>query len=235
MKLALIGFPIDHSKSPELYQKFLGAELDLYDLISVDNSRLLPQLEDLSKIYNGINITTPYKECYLNQVKITDNKIKQIGAINTIAFTSNGWFGTNTDLLAVQILIKRFYRDYPNVFFIILGNGVMAKMTKIVLSDLSLPFLEFSRSKDKDISKLDLSYYADPSKQFVVINACSRSFIFKGKLSPEMIFWDFNYSFYPHEQTIPSKVKIYLDGLEMLELQAQEAIRFWKSKSKPNS
>ncbi len=234
MKLALLGFPIIHSKSPYLYRKHLGAELEIYDLISVEDPRHLPSLEELSKKYNGLNITSPYKEAYFNQVKIDHLKTKDIGAINTISFSSTGWFGINTDLMAVDLLIKKYIFDYPNIFFIILGNGVMARMTKIVLSDLKLPYHNFFRSKHGDLSDLDLTGFRDPLKKLMVINTCSRSFVFKGKLHPDTIFWDFNYSFSPHEELIPKKVKLYIDGLEMLDLQAQEAIRFWKTKSKPN-
>jgi shikimate dehydrogenase len=231
MKLALIGFPISHSKSPQLYKRFLGDVLESYDLLEIPRPESMPTLTELSKRFDGISITTPYKEFYFHQVKIIPEEVKNIGAINTILFHKGEFLGTNTDFIATKKQIEEFINTFPQIHFIILGNGVMAKMTKLILDQFKLSCHQFYRSKDGDISKLDLTQYFDRNTQIIVINACSRDFKFNGKIHDEFIFWDFNYAFEPHRLFLPQKVKQYIDGEKMLEQQALSAIEFWKNNS----
>src|SRR5688572_8700980 len=105
MKFALIGKDISHSLSPELYKKIIGPHVQ-YDLLDFQNENELPSLKLLAQKYNGINITTPYKAHYLNEVILEDENLKQLGAINTIAFTKERFIATNTDVSAVQMILK---------------------------------------------------------------------------------------------------------------------------------
>ncbi|MGE3609385.1 MAG: hypothetical protein AB7I27_07345 [Bacteriovoracaceae bacterium] len=228
MKLALIGYPIKHSLSPSLYQKILGDKLSHYNLIEVENPKEVPRLEDLLLKYDGINITAPYKRFYFDQVKIESKIVMEIGAINTIGFNQNGIYGTNTDILAVEEILANYQKSFPNVTLLILGDGVMAKVIVIVANKFKIPFKQFSRRAYGDISDLDLNQYQDSQWQTIVVNCCSRNFEFKGKLNPDFIFWDLNYSFPPHKLVLPDQVKIYQDGEEMLYLQAKAAVHFWQ-------
>jgi shikimate dehydrogenase len=103
----------------------------------------------------------------------------------------------------------------------------MAKMTMLVASQLGMSLVQLSRRSNPDLASLDLIPFRKISHQNIVINACSRDFVFAGNLGSDDIFWDYNYSFLPHQNTLPSRVKLYQDGQEMLELQAKAAIQFW--------
>src|SRR5690606_26020523 len=105
-KLALIGKKITHSRSPILYRKILGLETS-YDLIDVEVNQL-PLLSALSLKYDGLNITSPYKENYIDQVKIEDDLVLALGAINTIDLRKTNYLATNTDLLAVRVILKNY-------------------------------------------------------------------------------------------------------------------------------
>jgi len=59
------------------------------------------------------------------------------------------------------------------------------------------------------------------------INSCSRSFVFNGVLDKSFLFWDYNYNFEPHLESLPARCHRYDDGLELLKHQAIEALRFW--------
>jgi shikimate 5-dehydrogenase len=231
MRLALIGHPIEHSKSPDLYKKFLGSELQCYDLLSFPPGNALPSLVELAHRYDGLNITAPYKRSYFSEVTCLDSEILKIGAINTILLSPKKFIATNTDYLATQFLIKEQIEKYKNPFYILLGNGVMAKMTQVILDQFGLFYQNYFRKRDGDISQLDLSIFEDKSHQVIVVNTCSRDFVFSGKLNSKFIFWDFNYSFIPHLRSLPDKVSYYFDGFEMLERQAIAAIDFWKNNS----
>lgn len=226
MRLGLIGKNISHSGSPSIYKKLIGAHIQ-YDLIDVAAASKLPSLESLKQQYAGINITSPYKTHYFNQVHTPDPAVRELGAINTLAFTAQGIEATNTDLIAVRFILNRYKSKYPHLNLIILGSGVMAQLTMILARELSLSFQCLSRSQHGNLDTLDLQKYELPTSQNIVINACSRDFVFVGKQSSSNIFWDYNYHFLPHQNTLPFQVKEYQDGQEMLYLQAIAAHQFW--------
>lgn len=232
MRLALLGYPIQHSLSPKIYQQYLGSSLTSYDLLEIENSESIPGLQELAKKYDGLNITSPHKKHFFGKVIVENEVVQKIAALNTISFAPNGEvFGTNTDVIAVESLLKDYLATYPSLHLMILGNGVMAKMTQMLAQKMNIPFHHYYRSADIDLSKVDLT--AQPiAGQLMVINACSRNFVFQGKIPSHAIFWDYNYAFIPHKNTLPSKVALYLDGEEMLKRQALAAIEFWK-KSRP--
>lgn len=227
MKLGLLGYPIAHSLSPKLYQMILGDKLTSYELFAFPEASDVPSLMEFSKKIVGLNITTPYKTHFMKDVIIESPLVKEIGAINTIAFTNNGFFATNTDVIAVEEILQNYKSKHPSLHLILLGSGVMANMTILVAKKLGLSFEQVSRKSHGDLEQIDLRPFRKSGAQNIIINGCSRQFVFTGELSSDDIFWDYNYSFLPHQNTLPSRVKSYQDGQEMLELQARAAVNFW--------
>lgn len=227
MKLGLLGYPITHSLSPKLYRDFLGDQLTSYELFSYSEKHEIPSLSYFQQRLDGLNITSPYKTHFINDVKIVSPLVQKIGAINTIAFSDNEIWGTNTDLLAVEEILKRYLKQYSDLELVILGNGVMAEMTVLVAENLRIPFKQLYRKISPDLEHFDFTSIPQGSSQLLIINACSRAFHFQGRFSGKELFWDYNYNFPPH-QSISAQVKSYSDGQEMLELQARAAIKFWK-------
>jgi hypothetical protein len=104
----------------------------------------------------------------------------------------------------------------------------MANLTRVVALELGIHLNQFSRRLFEGFKDLDFSKYYQMDSQPIVINACSRDYIFTGDLTGEEIFWDYNYTFAPHASLLPQLVKSYIDGQELLELQAISAIEFWE-------
>lgn len=228
MKLGLLGYPITHSKSPELYRRFLGEGLTSYEMFSFEKAEDIPPLDYFSGKLDGLNITSPYKRHFVGQIEIPSELVKSLGAVNTLAFVDGKIYGTNTDLLAIVEILKRYQREFPAINIILLGDGVMATVTKIVADDLKIPLRQFSRKLTPDFQNIDLRAWEQKGSQTIIINSCSRDFVFNGQVSGKEIFWDYNYAFPPHQNTIPEMVSSYQDGQEMLELQAKAAINFWR-------
>lgn len=227
MKLALLGRHISHSLSPVLYKKFLETELTSYELLDCETEKDIPTLDSLSQRFEGLNITSPYKRFFTQEVEVVSDIALKIGAINTISFGKK-LKATNTDALAVEIILKEYFERFPNLEVLVLGGGVMSEMTKLILEKLNCPNQILTRSTHGDLTHIDLkSFYRSHSKT-LVINSCSRTFEFQGLLHPDFLVWDFNYNFSPHEISMKPQVSDYEDGKRMLELQAQEAIKFWK-------
>jgi shikimate dehydrogenase len=222
-RYALIGKNISHSQSPKIYKRLIGNHIQ-YDLLDYASSDLIPSADELFNSYDGINITSPYKKHFLNQIELTDNA-KTIGAINCMKKIDGKIIGENTDFPAVVDIIKRYLDDgIKNI--ILLGDGVMAAMTLLVLERLNTKARQFSRKNTEDLSTLKLT---EQDRQ-LIINSCSREFIYNGETSSNSIFWDYNYNNPKQSEVLKTKVYRYDDGLELLNLQAQYALAFWSAK-----
>ncbi len=227
MKLGLLGYPLNHSLSPELYRELLGSQLTSYELFSFEEDDLIPPLIFFGQRLDGLNITSPYKRHFVHEIEIPSSLVKSLGAVNTLAFISGKTFGTNTDLLAVVEILTNYSQDYPSLQILLLGDGVMAKVIELAAQDLGISVRQFSRKLTPHFEQLDLRPFHKSDSQTLVINACSRQYVFNGFTHGDEIFWDLNYAFIPHQNTLPSRVKSYQDGREMLELQARAALKFW--------
>lgn len=222
-KLALVGKNISHSKSKKMYEELLLREVD-YSLLDFESESKISSIEELMNCYEGLSITAPYKKHFLEKVKISDF-CKTISSINCIRKQNNIIEGTNTDYLAVEKILNRDMKKMsPDI--VILGNGSMSRMTRIILDQMGLPYELLYRSVNQEIDSLDLNQFFKGSGKPLIINTCSRDFIFKGKVPLNAIFWDYNYDFAPH-QYISTVCDSYIDGLELLKLQAKFALDFW--------
>jgi len=102
LKLGLIGDNIAQSRAPQLH-RLAGTQ----HAIEVTYDLLVPaqRNQDFDGVFNacrregyrGINVTYPYKELAASRVKITDERVAAMGAINTVLFNDGGPIGFNTD------------------------------------------------------------------------------------------------------------------------------------------
>jgi shikimate dehydrogenase len=229
INLALIGKDISHSKSAKIYEELLGESIN-YDLLDCPSENEIPSLNQLSKKYQGINITSPYKKFFFNDVEIS-NDVKSLGAINCISFESSGPIGTNTDYLALLKIIENFIDMYPKVYFLIFGDGVMSKITQNVLNKLGMKYEIISRKSFPSISQYQINQnLLSENDQVIIFNACSRDFIYSGDLPSGVTFYDYNYDFLPHKEQFSAQECIYIDGIELLVKQATYALEFMKLK-----
>lgn len=227
MRYALIGKNISHSYSPELYKKLISPDIS-YELIDISKEADLPNLSAMEGLFSRINITSPYKRSYFSSVIVEQPEAIVLGAINTISHTQRGWVGFNSDLLAVEFLLIKFRKELGDLHLIVLGDGVMAQLTSIVARKLNLSLENLNR-KNGLVSDINLRSFHKEGASNLIINACSRDFTFSGELNETDIFWDYNYNLKTHQETLPLKAKKYIDGFELLELQAAYAIQFWNS------
>ena len=223
IKLGLVGKNISNSKSKQMYEKLLGIEVN-YQLFDYNSPEGIPSLDEFFKKVEGLSITAPYKNHFLTNVKI-DNQIKSLGAINCIKKVENSFFGTNTDYLACKdILFQYFNHGYK---FFILGDGAMSRVVSSILKENKEEFVVLSR-RQKNLNNFN---FCNETSEYLIINTCHKSYVFDGLIDNRLVaYWDLNYSV-----VIPNKSPLfnndkYLDGLELLYLQAKYALDFWKIK-----
>ena len=104
MQLGLIGFPIDHSLSPDIYNGFMEvSEINgSYNLFPM-NTITQKELKHLFTRHEltGCNVTIPLKESVLPLLDRLDPTAKAIGAVNTIVLESWILVGYNTDCTGI--------------------------------------------------------------------------------------------------------------------------------------
>ena len=100
MKLAIIGWPIGHSKSPPMQTAALAA-LGIegeYTAHAVAPDELAQFVEHApSKGFRGVNVTIPHKEAAL-KLCTPDELAARVGAVNTLVFEGGKVAGYNTDV-----------------------------------------------------------------------------------------------------------------------------------------
>jgi len=220
--LGLLGKDISHSKSQQMYEELLGEAVD-YTLFDFPLASAVPKLDYLLEKVQGLSITTPYKKHFLSEV-IIEKEIKELDAINCIKKSKTCFKATNTDYSAIkELLLSQEYNLYEYEV-VILGNGVMSRVVQRALAVIN--FHEFKVLSRAEYGPLENFELVEEKSPLLVINACDRSFTFAGELPASTFFWDLNYDFSPHKY-LANKVEKYIDGLPLLKLQAEHALKFW--------
>ena len=101
-KLAVLGRPVSHSRSPAMHTAAL-AELGLgdewsYEAIEVAPEDFEPLVRSLpERGFAGVNVTVPHKLAALALADRHSDAAREIGAANTLTFTDVGIEAENTD------------------------------------------------------------------------------------------------------------------------------------------
>ena len=135
MQLGLIGFPIDHSLSPDLYHGFMEvSEINgSYNLFPM-NTITQKELKHLFTRHEltGCNVTIPLKEAVLPLLDRLDPSAKAIGAVNTIVLESEKLVGYNTDCTGIEKALDELNSESLNA--LVFGTGGAAKAVQYVLN-----------------------------------------------------------------------------------------------------
>ena len=151
-RYAVIGDPVEHSRSPELYapmfEKFgIKAEFERI-LVAPDD------LERISKIAEehelcGFAVTMPHKRAilpYLDELSAFANKA---GSVNVVCIENGRLFGHSTDGDGVLRALKEAGVQPAGRTAVILGNGGAAMSAKAALEDCGCIIHTVSRQHAK--------------------------------------------------------------------------------------
>ena len=225
LNLGLLGKNIQNSRSKEMYEKLLLREIN-YHLFDFSKKEDIPDLNFIFSNVSGLSITAPFKDFFLDKVQLNDD-IKPLNAINCIKKVGANFIATNTDYLACLEILNPFFKK--NIKFIILGDGAMSRVLQYTLTSKQEDYeVKSRRLGNLDNLNFSLSQF---NKKYLIINCCHRDYNFIGDVDDSLIkFWDLNYdvSLDKHSRVINS-IK-YVDGLELLFLQAKYALDFWEIK-----
>ncbi|HEY5713947.1 MAG TPA: shikimate dehydrogenase, partial [Candidatus Gracilibacteria bacterium] len=150
---AVIGFPIEHSRSPRLHQAAFGL-LDMddchFEALEIKPEDLGSWIKnDFRKFYQGAAITVPHKIEALKYIDVpTDSAIK-IGAINTLYWLEDKVIGTNTDSVGALKAVESVMNDVENKKVLILGAGGAARSIIFALNFAGMKVAVWNRTSQK--------------------------------------------------------------------------------------
>jgi shikimate dehydrogenase len=105
----VIGHPVAHSRSPQMQNAaFAAAQLDaVYVALAVAPERLAAAVAGAHALgFQGLNVTIPHKQGAATLCATVDAIAADVGAVNTLRRSAQGWEGFNTDAPACLTLLE---------------------------------------------------------------------------------------------------------------------------------
>lgn len=240
-KFGLIGYPLSHSFSKKYFEeKFLREKIadGSYDLFPLQPISELPALLESHPDLCGLNVTIPHKESVVDYLNEVDDVAIEIGAVNCIRIQQGTLKGYNTDSIGFEVSLKKFLSGLPQQAFV-LGTGGSSKAICYVLKKMGLSFHKVSRtSAEGSIPYEAVGREMKSSNLFI---NCTPLGMFPQTENASVLPYDqmterdylFDLVYNPAETLFLKKGKEKgaktKNGLEMLELQAEESWKIWNS------
>jgi|TARA_B110000503_G_scaffold143464_1_gene245097 shikimate dehydrogenase len=238
----LLGKNIDYSFSRGYFkEKFEINKLDCtYNNFDLETIESFNQLKENCKAFSGFNVTIPYKEVILPYLDSIDVEAKEIGAVNTIKIVNNQLVGYNTDHYGFKKSLVPHLKPHHKTA-LILGTGGASKAVAFALKELGIKFEYVSRTDSTAIKHTYNSLTSAEMKAHKLIINCTPLGTFPEiEKCPDILYDDideqhllFDLIYNPAETTFLKKGKSkgakIINGLEMLQIQAEKSWQIWNS------
>jgi shikimate dehydrogenase len=221
---ALIGYPLTFSMSPDIYIPwFRKYNIDAtYEVIPLKEKELDNFFRNQARNYfDGINITTPYKETAIKFVDELSDLAKMTGSINCIKRQGNRLIADNTDIYGFSEMVSDI--DFTGKTIIIVGAGGAAISALHVLAKYNPDVM--NRTDRNVLGKKTISYEILKLQNYdIIINATTIALFSLLDFSlDQKILIDLNYKFTDEYKNIPN----IMTGEKMLLKQAEKAFQIW--------
>jgi len=130
MKAAVLGSPIEHSRSPILHNagyRELGMDGWEYTRIRCTAEDLPGIVGGAEESFVGFSVTMPAKFAALAFADDVTERARQIGSANTLVRTGDGWRADNTDCDGVTGALGELMGDTPIRRALVVGGGGTAR------------------------------------------------------------------------------------------------------------
>ncbi len=251
---AVVGNPIEHSRSPLIHRLFAEqtGERMQYDALLVNRDAFAQAVAlFLMKGGKGLNVTVPFKQEAWQIADELSERARRAGAVNTLRVNKQGaLFGDNTDGVGlVRDLTQNLGMQLKGKNILLLGaggaaRGVLAPTLEQQPAAVHIANRTVERAADlartfSDLGKVFASGFDDiPSKHYdLIINATAAGLVDEtpelpaGTIQPDTWCYDMMYGAQPtafmrYAQQQGSRHRF--DGLGMLVEQAAESFRLWR-------
>lgn len=137
IRLGIFGFPVAHSKSPQMHQaaaRALGIALE-YERFEVAPADLAPQVRRKHEDnIDGYNLTVPHKEAVMALLDEITPMARTIGAVNSVVKTNEGYVGHNTDAPGLVRSLEEAGVRIDDARVVVLGAGGAARAAVVGLA-----------------------------------------------------------------------------------------------------
>lgn len=247
MQLGLIGYPLEHSRSPEIFNGIFEKEG-----IHGGSYKLFP-LEDVGMLRNwlkthpglvGFNVTIPHKKNIIPLLDEISPEAAAIGSVNTVKIYHAGdkaiLHGYNTDYFGFKITLYSFLGDNMPQKALILGTGGTSNTVAYVLTQMGIEWVKVSRQSGAEalitydgVSEHTLKSYK------LIVNTTPLGMYPAIKTFPAIPYDALTNGHYLYDLVYNPLDTFFLqkgrefgahthNGLAMLQLQAQKAWEIWK-------
>ncbi len=165
MDYGLIGEKLPHSFSKEIHEKIGDYQYSLKELTPDEVKDFI-----LSKNFNAINVTIPYKQTVIPFLDEISPEAQSIGAVNTVVNRGGTLYGYNTDFGGMRALMEHAEIELKYKKALILGTGGTSRTARAVCERLDAKeILRVSRT-GRDGSITYEEAYENHSDADVIIN-----------------------------------------------------------------
>jgi shikimate dehydrogenase len=239
MKLAVIGDPVAHSRSPEIHRRFLREEEieGSYVAIRVPENNAIDVIRRMRlDDYTGCNVTYPLKEEAMRACDALTDEAERAQAVNTIVF-GRQILGHNTDGIGARMALEALLDESVSLKRIgVLGYGATARAILAQLQENDAYLFVWGRDLAK-VGDVCMRYDAKPWPFDRPPEIAISTLPPKVRFEPEMldslmrtdVVMDANYG---DRATLHHQLeREVVPGDAMLEAQARASFDFWLAHS----
>jgi len=254
MRLAVIGSPVAHSKSPLIQAEF-AARIGLnarYDAIEVAAETLAAFMERAAGEFAGFNVTMPLKEAIIPYLATVDGAAAVCRSVNTVVCRDGALHGYSTDGIGTLAALRGvFGADLSGKTALILGTGGAAKAAAFALNDAGASVTALTRRDVEPpqlsgaVTQLWSALESVAAQSEIIINATPlgmhgnaefEDFAWLGAARDDAVVFDFVYN--PCETALLSAAKTRklrtIHGLSLLLQQAAAAFELFTGRELPH-
>jgi shikimate dehydrogenase len=155
----LIGFPLNHSFSPEYFnEKFQREGINAeYKAIPLTDIKEIHSVIENNPSLIGFNVTVPYKEQIIDYLQYLDHDADKIHSVNTVLVKredKNILEGYNTDIYGFKKSIDPLLDRRHDKDVLVLGTGGTSKSVVHVLKNRNMNIYQATRGETNEAENL---------------------------------------------------------------------------------
>lgn len=134
----LIGNPVEHTLSPVIHNTVAEEMHDnlVYVPFHVEQGNLQKAIAGAYSLnVLGLNVTVPYKQAVIPCLDCVEGLAENIGAVNTLVRTENGFRGYNTDMMGLYRAMEEEGIAFEAEDMILLGAGGAARAAAFLCAE----------------------------------------------------------------------------------------------------
>ncbi len=168
LKLAVLGSPIAHSRSPQLQTSFAndcGIADFSYERIETTCETLVATVQRLiTDGYDGFNCTMPLKTDMAHLADVIGDEARTLWSANTVWIKDGKLYADTTDGVGILLTVRRGFGELDKPYadcvkgkkVILLGAGGAARSVALSLKNAGAELTVFNRTLDATFSLRDM-------------------------------------------------------------------------------